>query len=87
MTANFKKSAYVLSMLINSAVLSFYALTYVLQARLLFGSMLIAFAFVGGGVWLYLPWSRGAVAHAFSTGIGIGLFAATVAFFVPMHAG
>ena len=87
MTENFKKSAYVLSMLISSGLLAFYALTHVLQTRLLFGILLIAFAFLGGGVWLYLPWSRGPVAHAFSTGIGIGLFAATVAFFVPMHAG
>ncbi|WP_072791112.1 hypothetical protein [Duganella sacchari] len=87
MTKNFKKSAYVFSMLLSSAVLSFYALTHVLQTRLLFGILLITFAFVGGGVWLYLPWSRGSVAHAFSTGIGIGLFAATVTFFVSMHAG
>lgn len=87
MTDNFKKSAYVLSMLVSSTALSFYALTYVLKTQLLFGVLLVVFGFVGGGVWLYLPWSRGPVAHAFSTGIGIGLFAATVAFFVPMHAG
>jgi peptidoglycan/LPS O-acetylase OafA/YrhL len=87
MTDNFRKAAYVLLMLISSAVLSFYALTHVLQTRLLFGVLLIAFAFVGGGVWLYLPWSRGPVAHAFSTGVGFGLFAAAVAFFVTMNAG
>jgi hypothetical protein len=74
-------------MLLCSAVLSFYALTHVLHTRLLFGFLLIGFAFVGGGVWLCLPWSRGPVAHAFSTGIGIGLFTATVMFFAPMHAG
>jgi peptidoglycan/LPS O-acetylase OafA/YrhL len=87
MTANFKKSVYVLLMFLSSAMLSFYALTHVLQTRLLFGILLIAFAFVSGGISLYLPWSRGSVAHAFSTGIGIGLFVAAVAFFVPMHAG
>jgi peptidoglycan/LPS O-acetylase OafA/YrhL len=87
MTDNFKKSTYVLLMLASSAALSFYALSHVLHTRLLFGVLLIAFAFVGGGIWHYLPWSRGPVAHAFSTGVGIGLFAATVTFFVPTHAG
>lgn len=64
MTENFRRAASVLSMLVGSAALSFYALTHVLQTRLLFGVLLIAFAFVAGGIWLYLPWSRGPVAHA-----------------------
>jgi tetrahydromethanopterin S-methyltransferase subunit D len=70
-------------MLACSTVFSFSALTYLLNTRLIFGVALIGFAFVGGGVWHFLPWSRGPAAHAFSLGVGTGLFAAAVAFLVP----
>jgi hypothetical protein len=55
---------------------------HLLNTRMLFAVLLIGFAFVGGGVWHYLPWSKGPIAHAFSLGVGAGLFAATVVYFV-----
>lgn len=53
-----------------------------LNTRLLLALLLIGFAFVGGGVWHYLPWSKGPIAHAFPLGVGVGLLAATVVYFV-----
>lgn len=75
-------SILILATLCSSAAMSFYFLTFLMNTRLLFGVLLIGFAFAGGGVWHYLPWSRGPVAHAFSLGIGIGLFAALIFFFI-----
>lgn len=85
MTYDFKNILYilVLATLCSSAAIAFYFLTFLMNTRLLFGVLLIGFAFVGGGVWHYLPWSRGRVAHAFSLGIGIGLFSALIVFFIP----
>lgn len=82
MTLTFDKPVRVLLMLLGSAAFSYFALMQMLNTRLLFGGLLIGFAFVGGGVWHYLPWSRGPITHAFSLGVGMGLFAATVMYFV-----
>jgi hypothetical protein len=82
MTSTFDKPMRVLLLLLGSAALSFYALMHLLNTRMLFAVLLIGFAFVGGGVWHYLPWPKGPIAHAFSLGVGAGLFAATVVYFV-----
>ena len=74
-------------MLLGSAALSYYSLMHLLNTRLVFGVFVVGFAFVGGAVWHFLPWSRGSMGHAFSTGMGIGLFAATVVYFVSSNGG
>jgi hypothetical protein len=82
MTSTFDKTVRILLILISSAALSFYALMHLLNTLFLFAVLLIGFAFVGGGVWHYLPWSKGPIAHAFSLGVGAGLLAATIVYFV-----
>lgn len=83
LTYDFKNISHILAMLFSSAASAFYFLTSLMNTRLLFAVLLVGFAFVGGGVWHYLPWSKSPVAHAFSLGIGIGLFSALIVFFMP----